>query len=64
MLHPLPVRGKGGLAVKPVHRPVERGVRTPQVRRHQVGVVKLRERRAGMRGTGIEDGLGEWIERR
>ncbi len=62
MLHPLPVRGEAGGAVEPVHRAVEGGVRGAEVRGHQVGIVEIGQRRAGMCCAGIEDGLGERVE--
>ncbi len=33
-----------------------------EVRRHQVGVVEVGERRVGVGGAGVEDGLGERVE--
>lgn len=59
MLHPFPVRGETGGAVKPVDGAVKVGMGAAQVGGHQVGVVKRGQRRPGMRRAGVKDGLGE-----
>lgn len=64
MFHPVPVGREAGRAVQPVHRAVQRGMRAAQVGRHQIGIVKLRQRSAGMRRAGIEHGMGQGREAR
>ena len=49
--------------VEAVHRAVERLVRAAEVQRHEVPIVEVREGCVGVGGAGVEDGLGEWVQR-
>ena len=53
MLHTLALGSEAGATVEPVHGAVERPVRSAQVRRHQVGIVEIGERRSVMGYAGI-----------
>ena len=57
MLHTLALGGEPSPAVQAVRRAVERLVRPAQVRRHQIRVVEIGQRRARMGGAGVEHGL-------
>ena len=51
-------------AVESVHGAVERLMRPAQVRRHQVRVVEVGERRVRVGGAGVEHGLSQWFQPR
>ena len=55
----LAVAGETGGAIQSVEGAVEGGVGGAQGGGHQVGVVEVGQRRAGMGSAGVEDGLGE-----
>ena len=62
MLDALALGGETRPPVEPVHRSVERLMRPAQIRRHQVRVVEVSERRARMVSAGVEHRLGEAIQ--
>ncbi len=53
VLDPLAFGGEARAPVEPVHRAVKRLMRPAQVRRHQVQVVEIGERRIRVGGAGI-----------
>ena len=64
MLHALTLGSESAAPVEPIHRPVERPVRPAQVRRHQVGIVEIGERRSPMGGASVEHGLSQRFQPR
>ena len=64
MLDALALGSEPGATVEPIHRAVERPMRPTQVRRHQVRVVEIGQRRAQMGRTRIEHRLAERPGRR
>lgn len=57
MLDPVPVALEGRAAIELVHRHIERPMRLAQLRLHNVGIVKVRQRRPRKLRTRIEHGL-------
>ena len=64
MLDALALGGEAGAAVEPVGGAVEGPVSAAQVRRHQVGVVEIGQRRLRMGGASVEHGLGQLSRQR
>ena len=62
MLDALAFGGEAAAPVETVHGTVNRLMRPPQVRRHQVGVVEIGESRSRMHGTGIQNPLCQWLK--
>ena len=63
VLDALALGGKLARPVEAIHRAVERLVRAAEVRRHEVRIVEVGEGRVGVGGAGVEDGLGECVQR-
>ena len=59
MLHTLTIIRKAITFVETVDRIIERTMRLSQVRRHRVGIVKVRQRGTRMRLPGVENRLRE-----
>ena len=62
MLGAFTFRGEPRAAIELVDSAVDRLVRAAEVRRHQIRVVKVGQRRIGMSSASVEDGLCQGIE--
>ena len=62
MLHALALRSEATPAIEAIHGAVEGLVGAGEIWRHEIGVVEIGRRCFGMRGAGVQDGLGEWFQ--